>query len=151
MGTHPIFESDFDCLTDMNTNNLNRTTSISKVFKDQQKTFAKNSRKTAEKSTADNSMQVDGYNEFQKDLEELPILIDLNSSTESASSASTCSSSNSSNTSSSFSNTTQPYQFYFGEISSQEVIETDLEIVLPELEEISNSTLPDFTLYQDNQ
>ena len=115
----------------MNTNNLNRTTSISKVFKgkyhnpschfqryllDQQKTFAKNSRKTAEKSTTDNSMQVDGYNEFQKDLEELPILIDLNSSTESASTASTCSSSNSSNTSSSFSNTTQPYQFYFGEI-----------------------------------
>ena len=33
--------------------------------------------------------------------------------------------------------------------SSQEFIETDLEIVLPELEEISNSTLPDFTLYQD--
>ena len=31
--------------------------------------------------------------------------------------------------------------------SSQEVVET--EIVLPELEEISNSTLPDFTLYPD--
>ena len=32
-------------------------------------------------------------------------------------------------------------------LSSQEVVET--EIVLPELEEISNSTLPDFTLYPD--
>lgn len=36
---------------------------------------------------------------------------------------------------------------YDGILSSQEVVET--EIVLPELEEISNSTLPDFTLYPD--
>merc|ERR1711990_194865 len=137
MGTHPIFESDFDCLTDMNTNNLNRTTSISKVFKEKQNIFTK---KTAEPSKSDKLpvMQADNFEAFSKDLEELPILIDLNSSTESVSSASTCSS---------YSNTSQPYQFYFGEISSQEVVET--EIVLPELEEISNSTLPDFTLYPD--
>merc|ERR1719204_2214833 len=128
----------------MNTNNLNRTTSISKVFKEKQ-TFTK---KTAESSKADKLpvMQADDFEAFSKDLQELPILIDLNSSTESVSSASICSS-NSSNTSSSYSNTSQPYQFYFGEISSQEVAET--EIVLPELEEISNSTLPDFTLYPD--
>ena len=54
-------------------------------------------------------MQVDEIDQFSKDFEELPILIDLNSSTESTSTSS-------SNTSSSYSDTTQPYQFYFGEI-----------------------------------
>ena len=116
----------------MNTNNLNRTTSISKVFKgkriipfviigatyfiylEKQNIFTK---KTAESSKTDKlpAMQADDFEAFSKNLEELPILIDLNSSTESASSASTCSSS-STNASSSYSNTSQPYQFYFGEI-----------------------------------
>ena len=84
------------------------------IYLEKQNIFTK---KTAESSKTDKLpvMQAGDFEEFSKDLEELPILIDLNSSTESVSSASTCSSS-STNASSSYSNTSQPYQFYFGEI-----------------------------------
>ena len=74
-------------------------------FLEKQKNFAK---KTVNRTEC-NKMQVDEIDQFSKDFEELPILIDLNSSTESTSTSS-------SNTSSSYSDTTQPYQFYFGEI-----------------------------------
>merc|ERR1712212_11689 len=136
MGTHPIFESDFDCLTDMNTNN--HTISSSKIFpKEKPKPYMK---------TIDLS-----NNDVIKlaDLQELPILVDLNSSTESASSASSSGSTNTTDSNESGCQI-QPYQFYFGKISTSEVEnKPQLDISLPELEEISNSTLPDFTLYND--
>merc|ERR1711970_151908 len=136
MGTHPIFESDFDCLTDMNKNDLRPTTSVTKVLT---KEKLKRSSKIVPKSTILTRELPDNFTELP-DLEELPIMIELNSSVSSASSASSL---GSSNFSSGF-DSSQPYQFYFGDVSTSEAQKVQTETVLPDLEEIPNSTLPDF-------